>query len=91
MNNEECFLCRCDVSGFEKHIKVDHGILYDLDLLMLIQHLDEEDKYEVKSIMTQRYRKAENSNFVENSTDDEVNMLVIVAKMLRKWMGLRKT
>jgi len=75
MNTEVCFMCRCDVStesSVEEHMKVDHGILYDLDLLLLIQHLDDEEKYEVKSKMTRRYRKAEN-NFVENSTD-EVNV-----------------
>ena len=70
-------MCRCYVSvesGVEEHLKVDHGIHYDLDLLMLIQHLDEEEKYEVKSLMSQRYRKADNSKFVDIPTD-EVNVV----------------
>lgn len=76
MISEECFMCRCDVideSGLEEHMKIDHGILFDLDLLLLIQHFDEEEKFELKSIMAQRHRKSEIRNFAKNHIKDEIN------------------
>jgi len=71
-----CFLCHQVVQDakLENHMNLDHLIVHDLDLLLLIQNVDEKGKYEIKKFI-QHVLKTDPSRLVFSQKDDEIDAL----------------
>ena len=71
-----CFLCHQVVEDakLENHMNLDHLIVHDLELLLLIQNVDEKGKYEIKKFI-QNVLKADPCRLLLNQKDDEINVV----------------
>jgi len=69
-----CFLCHQVVEDvkLENHMNLDHLIVHDLELLLLIQNIDEKGKYDIKKFI-QHMPKADPSRLFFSQKDDEID------------------
>jgi len=69
-----CFLCHQVVQDakLENHMNLDHLVVHDLDLLLLIQNVDEKGKYEIKKFI-QHVLKTDPSRFEFSQKADEID------------------